>query len=104
MDRSAPRVSLLSDHLGSSLAAKIASMLLRRGLHDAECPCFRQGCHVPRAQSLRGGKRVSFVDLSVSLKDLQGLARHIESLNEDTDPWPSFPPKDSLHGSGSASH
>lgn len=40
------------------------------------------------------------MDLSVSLKDRQGLARHTQSLNEDTDPWP----KGSLQGSGSSSH
>lgn len=39
-------------------------------------PYFRQGCHVLGAQRVSGGKGVPFVDLSVSLKDIQGLARH----------------------------
>lgn len=45
-----------------------------------------------------------FVEMSISLEDLQGLARHTQSLNESTVPWPNFLSKGNLHSSGSLSH
>lgn len=100
MDISVPCISLLSDQPGSIQAAKAALQAPQKRF--AWCPgypYFRpigQGCHVLRAQSLQGRKGVSFMDLSASLKDLQGLSRHTQTLDEHMDPWSNFPPKGSL--------
>lgn len=72
---------------------------LRRGLHGAEAtPVLGLLGRVVMSSEhrvFRAGKGC-LMDLSASLKDLQGLARYTQTLDEDMDPWSNFLPKGSL--------
>lgn len=62
------------------------------------------GLPCPQSTESLGWERGVFYGFSVSLKDLQGLARHSQTLDEDMDPWSNFLPKGSLQGSGNPPH
>lgn len=107
MNISVPYISLLSDQPGSIQAAKIALFAPQKRF--AWCwgyPFFRPIRVAMSSEHLvfRVGKGCFFVDLSVSLKDLQGLASHTQTLDEDIGPWSNFLPKGSLQGSGNPPH